>query len=247
VASARRLPGSVVGTVDPSAAAAVEVVSDPPLISLGAAFAADTQVGRVITLRNTSSRALELTISPGTADGADIEVDVVPAKARLRPGAKVQVAVTARVPLLPRAPAALGGAVAVKVRDGANLKIPWTITVPVVGLDLIRNAKLSSRSFTPSDVQPSVLTLTLGRVDGSLERPQLLSLEEVMIDLYRGERGLGQLALVRDLLPGRYSFGITGRGVDGKRLPPGDYELRVIAIPVGGGFPNEETIPFAIR
>lgn len=247
VSSARRVPGSVVGTVDPSAAAAVEVVSDPPLVSLGAVFAADTQVGRVITLKNTSSRALDLEITPGAADGADIEVDVAPGKARLRPGARVQVAITARVPLLPRAPAALRGAVSVKVRDGAGLKIPWTITVPVVGLDLIRSAKLSSRSFPPSDAEPAVLTLTLGRVDGSPERPQLLSIEEVTLDLYRGGRNLGQLALVRDLLPGRYSFGITGRGVNGKRLSPGAYELRITAIPVGGGFPNEETIPFTIR
>ncbi len=247
VASARRIPGSVVGTVDPSAAAAVEVVSDPPLVSLGAVFAADTQVGRVFTLRNTSRRALDVTIGTGTADGVDIEVDVEPAKARLRPGGTVQVAITARVPLLPRAPAALRGAVAVRVRDGGILRIPWTITVPVVGLDLIRNAKLSSRSFEPSDAQPAVLTLTLGRVDGSPERPQLLPLEEVTLELYRGDRNLGQLALVRDLLPGRYSFGLTGRGVNGKRLPAGAYSVRVTALPVGGGFPNEETIPFTIR
>ena len=141
VASARRLPGSVVGTVDPSAAAALELVSDPPLVSLGAAFTPDTQVGRVMTLRNTSSRVLEVTISPGASDSADIEVDVAPAKARLRPGANLQVAVTARVPLLPRAPAALRGAMTVKIRDGASLRIPWTITVPVVGLDLIRGVE----------------------------------------------------------------------------------------------------------
>ncbi len=247
VASARRIPGSVVGTVDPSAAAALELVSDPPLVSLGAVFAADTQVGRVITLRNTSSRTLGVTITPGAVDGVDLEVDVAPARARLLPGATVQVAVTARVPLLPRAPAALRGAVAVKVRDGASLKIPWTITVPVVGLDLIRSAKLSSRSFAPSDVDPAVLTLTLGRVDGSPERPQLLPLEEVTLELYRGDRNLGRLALVRDLLPGRYSFGLSGRGINGKRLAPGDYELHVTALPVGGGFPNEETIPFSIE
>jgi hypothetical protein len=84
-------------------------------------------------------------------------------------------------------------------------------------------------------------------VDGTLDRPQLLPLEEARLELYRGDRRIGQLALVRDLLPGRYSFGITGRSSTGRRLPPGSYALRITAIPVGGGFPNEEVIPFAIE
>ena len=92
-----------------------------------------------------------------------------------------------------------------------------------------------------------MLTVVAGRVDGSAERPQLLPLEELSIDLYRGDRRLGRLALVRDLLPGRYSFGITGRGVNGRRLPPGEYELRLTATPVGGGDADEETVPFTIR
>ncbi len=92
------------------------------------------------------------------------------------------------------------------------------------------------------------MTLTLGRVDGSPERPQLMPLEEAKLEaLHQGPRLLGQLALVRDLLPGRYSFGITGRGRNGKRLAPGAYALRITAIPVGGGFPNEETVPFSIE
>ena len=247
VASARRVGGSAAGTVDPSGAAATELLAAPPTVALGSAFAQDTQVGRVITLRNTSRRVLDIAIGVGTADSADIEVDVVPRAARLRPGTTVQVAITARVPLLPRAPAALRGALAVKVRNGGTLRVPWTITVPLVNLDLIRNAHLSSRVFQPSDVEPAVLTLTLGRVDGSSDRPQLLPLEEAKIELYRADRLLGQLALVRDLLPGRYSFGITGRGVNGKRLAPGPYELRITAIPVGGGFPNEESVPFTIE
>ncbi|MEI7760311.1 MAG: S8 family serine peptidase [Thermoleophilia bacterium] len=247
VATARRSGGSTVGTVDPSAAAAIELVAAPPTVALGSVFAKDTEVGRVVTLRNTSRRTLFITVGPGAADSADIGVDVVPRAARLRPGETVQIAVTARVPLLPNAPAALRGSLAVHVRSGATLRIPWTITVPVVGLDLIRNVRLSSHAFRSSDIEPAVLTVILGRVDGRPDRPQLLPLEEAKIDLYRADRPLGQLALVRDLLPGRYSFGITGRGPDGKRLPPGPYELRITAIPVGGGFPDEESVLFVIE
>ena len=67
-----------------------------------------------------------------------------------------------------------------------------------------------------------MLTVVAGRVDGTAERPQLLPLEQLAIELYRGDKCLGRLALVRDVLPGRYAFGITGRGPGGRRLPPGD-------------------------
>ena len=56
----------------------------------------------------------------------------------------------------------------------------------------------------------------------------------------------GSSLLVRDVLPGRYSFGITGRGAGGKRLPPGAYALRITATPVGGGATDEEVVPFTI-
>jgi len=119
--------------------------------------------------------------------------------------------------------------------------------VPLPKPDLIPSARLSSKTFEPSDVEPAVLTIVAGRVDGSAERPQLLPLEELSIDLYRGDRRVGLLALVRDLLPGRYSFGITGRGVNGRRLPPGAYALRLTATPVGGGDADQESVPFTIK
>lgn len=247
VASSRRAGGAAAGTVDPSGAAAVELVADPPTVGLGVAFAENAEVGRFVTLRNVSRRPLDVTIEPGTADAADIAVDIIPRAARLRPGASVQIAVSATVPLLPRAPAALRGVLRVKIRNGAVLQVPWTIAVPLAGPDLIPSARLSSQAFEPSDVEPAVLTIVAGRVDGTAERPQLLPLEELSIDLYRSDRRVGRLALVRDLLPGRYSFGITGRGVNGRRLPPGAYVLRLTAIPVGGGDADVERVPFTIR
>ena len=39
------------------------------------------------------------------------------------------------------------------------------------------------------------------------------------------------MARLRDLLPGSYSFGITGRGPASASLPPGAYELRLAAWP----------------
>ena len=51
---------------------------------------------------------------------------------------------------------------------------------------------------------------------------------------------------MRDLLPGRYAFGITGRGPGGRRLPPGDYELHLTATPIDGGGADEQIVPFTI-
>ena len=42
------------------------------------------------------------------------------------------------------------------------------------------------------------------------------------------------LLQMRNLLPGRYAFGLTGRAPDGKRLAPGNYVLRLRAEPVEG-------------
>ena len=45
----------------------------------------------------------------------------------------------------------------------------------------------------------------------------------------RERRTLGVLARRRELLPGRYTFGLTGRGADGGRLRRGAYVIRVVA------------------
>jgi subtilisin family serine protease len=246
VASSRHTSGSASGGIDPSGAAAVELVADPPAVGFGVAVAEDSELARVVTLRNVSRRTLEITAEPGTADAADIAVGVTPRVVRLRPGRSVKLAISVSVPLLPRAPAALGGAIRVKVRNGGTLQIPWTVAVPLSTGDLIPSAKLSEEAFAPSDIEPAVLTVIAGRVDGSPERPQLLPLAELSIDLYRGGKRLGRLALVRDVLPGRYSFGITGRGITGRHLRPGPYELHLTAVPVGGGTPDEEVVPFTI-
>jgi hypothetical protein len=50
-------------------------------------------------------------------------------------------------------------------------------------------------------------------------------------------------------LPGRYAFGLTGRGPAGKRLRPGRYELRLTAHAVDAGdgaSAYSEKIAFAV-
>ena len=51
---------------------------------------------------------------------------------------------------------------------------------------------------------------------------------------------------VRDLLPGTYSFGITGRGPGGEVLGPGTYQLRLVAWPTLGTRPSRAQVAFRI-
>ena len=111
-------------------------------------------------------------------------------------------------------------------------------------LPVVARLKLSSAVFRASDRNPAVLSLVAGRVDGSAGRPQLLPALEARVELYRGKRRLGTLVRLRDVLPGRYAFGLTGRGPRGAGLP-GGYVLRVLGVPVGGGRATSESYPSA--
>jgi subtilisin family serine protease len=233
------------GLVDIQRAAAVELLADPPLPALGAALAPDAEVGRMITIRNVSRRRLDVVLHTARRAPA-AQVVVVPSRFRIWPGQSVKVAVSARVPTLPRAPAALGGTVTARPRPGVPLRIPWRLAVPVTGRPLLRDVRLSRERFRASDRAPAVLSILAGRLDGSAERPQLLPLERLDVELWGGGRRRGTLSRVRHLLPGRYAWGITGRGPGGRRLAPGGYELRLVAWPVGGGDPVTSRVPFRI-
>ncbi len=67
------------------------------------------------------------------------------------------------------------------------------------------------------------------------------------MELRSSGRRRGTLARLRDLLPGRYAIGISGRDSLGRVLPAGTYELRLVALPTGGGRTEEVTVPFRIR
>ena len=58
---------------------------------------------------------------------------------------------------------------------------------------------------------------------------------------------IGTLATMRDVLPGRYSYGVTGRDPTGQVLPAGPYSLRLIAYPTDQGLPTVRTISFTIQ
>jgi subtilisin family serine protease len=246
VATARRgVGGTDPGLIDAAAASSVELIADPPVAALGALIDARRKTTGRVTLRNVSRRVLVVNLRQG-ARAAGVTVRTKPSRVVLRPGGKrvVELSVTARV--RPAAPGALEGALRAVVGPGTRLRIPWTAAVPVTRRPVVTRVALSKKRFAPSDRRPAVLRLVAGRVDGSAERPQLLPLARLEIVLYRGKRRLGTLVRLRDVLPGRYAFGLTGRGPRGARLPRGAYELRVLGVPVGGGRATTVRVPFRL-
>lgn len=246
VASARRgVGGEGPGVVDPAGASAVELVADPPLLALETLIDTRRDASGRFTLRNISSRVLRADLRPG-APAAGVSVQIRPARATLRPGAHVVVRVAVKAKVRPAAPGALFGAVRAIVGPGVRLRVPWSAAVPVTDRPVVSRVALTARAVRASDRQPAVLTLVAGRVDGSPERPQLLPLARLEIQLFRRTRFLGTLVRLRDVLPGRYAFGVTGRGPRGARLRPGEYALRVVGSPVGGGRPTRVNVTFRL-
>ena len=245
-ASRRGAGGSSVGVVNPEGASGVELVADPPSVTLGALLDGPRESHGELTLRNVTRRPLAVRLQ-AAATPAGVTVEASRRRLAIRPGRSVTVDVTLHAETRPAAPTALGGGFVATAGRGVRLRIPWTAAVPVTERPVLSRVALSQERFAPDDRSPAVLTLVAGRVDGPVERPQILPLAWLDVDLYRGERRVGRLVRLRDLLPGRYALGVTGRGPNGGRLPAGRYVLRVAGAPVGGGRPTVANVPFTLR
>ena len=98
------------------------------------------------------------------------------------------------------------------------MHVPWAMLFRGDTANLLGSATISAKSFAPSDTDPAILSVQAG----ALVRDDGLQIEPVRrldILLYSGSgKFLGVMARLRDLLPGSYSFGITGRGPTSTRL-----------------------------
>lgn len=246
VAYGQRATGATVSVVDPAAASAAEVVADPPSMAV-TSLQPDGRTGSgTVTLRNVSRRPLTLRIAVA-ATQPGVTATTSRASLSLAPGAAKQVTVTVVATTLPDAPGAVTGVLRATVRRGPALRVRWAAVVPAGDRPTLSDVRLSTRSFEPSDRNPAVLTLVAGRVDGNAGKPQVLPLERLDIDLYRGRARVGALVRLLDVLPGRYAFGITGRGPGGGGLAKGTYTLRLTARPIGGGARTVRDVTFRIR
>jgi hypothetical protein len=112
---------------------------------------------------------------------------------------------------------------------------------------LLGGVRLSTDRFRPSDSAPALLELRAGRLVDRSGLSEVLPVSHLDLELWRGKERMGRLSRHRNLLPGRYTFGLTGRGPRGRRLAPGRYELRLLAYPPGDGAPSRENVEFTIR
>jgi hypothetical protein len=255
VGAARPLPedrvtAQGVGLIDLGGATATEVGASPAALALGRAVSSNWRTEQAFVLRNVSFRRLILSLDVQVAQegAAALRFDLRPQHLSLGPGRSALIHVRARVTskLVGTAPAE--GLVIVTPVAGREIHVPWTITFgqrPAAGLDSVR---LSTRAFAPSDAAPALLSFVAGSLERSGGELDVLPLSRLDLELWSPGRGrIGLLARLRDVLPGRYSFGVTGRDPSGAVLPSGDYQLRLLAFATDAGPPTTRTIGFSIK
>ncbi|MGH3039567.1 MAG: hypothetical protein ACRDLZ_09235, partial [Gaiellaceae bacterium] len=223
------------GVVDPTQAVAAEIAVEPATLAFGRAEGAEWGTARTLTLRNLSTRTLAVSFGLLPDDTlANLAFSAEPAQLTLEPGAAEQVTIGVSAGGEETTVGA-GGVIVVSAEGAQPVRVPWAIALRQAKAALIGEVELSHDRFSPSDRAPVVLAFRAGRVDQSLDGELIEPVGVLELELWtvKGRR-LGVLAQMRDVLPGRYAFGLTGRGPQGKVLPEGDYVLRLRAHPVDG-------------
>jgi hypothetical protein len=220
------------GGLDPAAASTAELAVEPATVAFGRAGLGAWSSAQTLTVKNLSSRPLEVGFGlvPDQPGPARVSFSAQPAHLSLGPGASsaVQLSVTATAELGTGA----SGVVVVSARGARSARIPWAIAPRPQGA-LIDSVSLSNWQFRPSKSAPAVLAFRAGRATAGPGGEQIEPVGLLDVELWtpKGKR-LGVIARLRDLLPGQYAFGLTGRGPDGKVLVAGTYVLRLRAQPV---------------
>jgi subtilisin family serine protease len=238
------------GNVDLGAAVAGEIAASPATLALGRSSGAGWRVKASFTLTNLSTRLVRAAIGVRTQDegAAAVDFTVSPNRVQLLPGHSVLVHIGAVTASAPSGTTAADGTIVASIPGGGGLRVPWAIAFGADTTDLIGRATLSAKAFKASDVTPTLLSIDAGRVLHISGRPEILPLALLDVDLWRADgTRVGLLARLRDVLPGRYTFGLTGRGPGGQLLPPGGYVVRIVGYPVGGGPLSRLRLPFTLR
>jgi len=255
VGSARPLADDFVsaqgaGLVDVGGATATEVAAAPASLAFGRATSAKWHAGQVVAIRNVSFRRVILDFHTDvTREGAaPVEFDIRPLRVSLASGRTVRVHIRARVSAKPQGTAPVEGRFVATPAAGREVHVPWTILFGPRATPGLAAVRLSIRAFRPSDAAPALLSFVAGSVRDVAGRAAVQPLSRLDLDLWSPGGGrIGLLARLRDVLPGRYSFGVTGRDPTGQVLPSGDYQLRLLAYGTEPGPPTIRTVTFTIK
>jgi hypothetical protein len=255
VASARPLPDDDVmsqgaGLVDVGGAAASELAASPTSLAFGRATGSGWVGRQTVVLRNLSVRRMRLELEMRVAQegAAAVEFRVRPSRLFLRAGKSVRIHIRAQATSALGGTAPASGALVVTPLAGREARIPWAITFGPHARPVLSAVRLSHARFRPSDATPALLTFVAGSVEPTGEGEEVRPLARLDLELLTADgESRGLLARLRDVLPGRYSFGVTGRDPAGSILPAGNYRLRLVAYPTVGAPPTQRTIAFSIK
>ena len=259
VGSAQQLEGKAsagvtvegAGALDLQGAASTELAVEPASLALGKATGSGWSVIRGISVRNLSTRTLRISfgVANDSSAGPEVRFAASPAALTLRPGAAGDVVLQAAAPA---GGSGLSAGVFVVQPEGSRpVRLPWAVSfAPAKAGSLVGDIRLSNNSFAPSPAAPTVVAFRAGAVSQGVEGQTIEPVRLLEGELWTaaGKR-LGTLFRLRDLLPGRYAFGLTGRGPFGNTLRPGEYELRLTAEPVEGAEgtpPSTANVTFTI-
>jgi minor extracellular serine protease Vpr len=234
------------GFLDVGRSASLELVADPPSLTFGRGTREGWRGEGVVRLRNLSGRQLTVYVSAGDQARAAVRFSVTPARLVIEPGAVAKV-VLRTPPITIARGEAVSGSLTITPLAGVPLHVPWAVVLRPARA-LLGPLTLSQSSFKPSQSKPAIVVVRAGRVLRSAEGNTVIPVLRLDVELWteKGKR-LGLLTRLRDLLPGRYAIGLTGRGPGGQVLRRGAYRLRVFAWPTGGGAPTVRSVRFRIE
>jgi Subtilase family len=220
------------GTFRLGAAAVGEVAAQPTTLGFGIWGGPKWHGTRTLVVRNVSSRRLQLSVSVvSNIDPEALGFKVTPDRLVLGVGGAARVKVRIVAPSPPGS-TTVTGVIRIAAAGSETLRVPWALGFQQPPTNLIAHVSLSSRSFKQSDTKPAVLTVQAGNVVRQGDAVEVHPVSRLDVLLYTaGGRFIGLLTRLRDVLPGSYSFGITGRGPTSAPLQPGAYELRLAAWP----------------
>jgi minor extracellular serine protease Vpr len=219
------------GTFRLGASAVGEIAAQPATLGFGIWQGAHWHATRTIVVRNVSTRRLQVSLtSVVRGESEAVTFKIVPQRLSLRVGRGAKVKVTVTAASAPRARLLLG-AIQLAPLGSETLRIPWALSFRRYSANLLPRVTLSESSFKPSDTSPAVLTIQAGNLvrDAGIQ-VQPVSRLDILLYTSSGQF-IGVLGRLRNLLPGSYSFGITGRGPSSVPLRPRGYELRFAAWP----------------
>jgi subtilisin family serine protease len=238
------------GLLDVRAAARRELSVTPATLAYPRATRENWRVRNVVAVTNVSTRRLRVrpAIELRGFAAADPTFTVTPEVLVLPPGETGHVRVIARVESPPPAGPPAEGALVLRPRAGAAVRVPFAISFARRRINLLGEPRLEPDRFEPSNTTPAVLSVQVGLLGRRAGNEEIQPVERLEVELWTATgRRMGVLARLRNVLPGHYSFGITGRDPGGGRLRAGSYRLQLVATPPGGGSPTIRSIEFTIE